>query len=160
MCANLWLKWFLKKIYSLRWELLNDMWHATHIQINRGNSWLLMVRSQINNLTSNLSFGHNLCFNHPNESCKPILDVYIPRASQWYKELFNPMNFDPCNHLLKVWESIEIHLGVWRFIPSHFPHFHTLGSMKCDSRVSRLAHTFASVCLGCEPKVRVVTINI
>jgi hypothetical protein len=37
------------------------------------------------------------------------------------------MNFDPCNRLLKIEESIEIlipkvgvHLGVWGFIPSHF----------------------------------------
>jgi len=37
------------------------------------------------------------------------------------------MNFDPCNHLLKIWESIaattpkvRAHLKVWGFIPSHF----------------------------------------
>jgi hypothetical protein len=36
------------------------------------------------------------------------------------------MNFDPCNCLLKIWESIGtpipkmgVHLGVWGFIPSH-----------------------------------------
>jgi hypothetical protein len=36
------------------------------------------------------------------------------------------MRFDPCNHVLKIWESIETptskvgaHLGVWRFIPSY-----------------------------------------
>jgi hypothetical protein len=38
------------------------------------------------------------------------------------------MSFDPYNHPLKIWESIKIptpkvrvHLGVWGFIPSHFP---------------------------------------
>ncbi len=38
------------------------------------------------------------------------------------------MGFDPCNHSLKVWDSIgtptpkaEAHLGAWRFIPSHSP---------------------------------------
>jgi len=43
------------------------------------------------------------------------------------------MSFDPCNHPLKIWESIgtptpkvKAHLGVWGFIPM---------SMKCDSRV-------------------------
>jgi len=34
---------------------------------------------------------------------------------------------------------------------------HTPGNMKCDSRTSLLAHTFANPCLGCEPKVRVAT---
>jgi hypothetical protein len=38
------------------------------------------------------------------------------------------MNFDPCNRLLKIQESIDIptskvgvHLGMWGFIPSHSP---------------------------------------
>ncbi len=38
------------------------------------------------------------------------------------------MSFDSCNSPLKIWESIGspipkvgAHLGVWRFIPSHFP---------------------------------------
>jgi len=55
-----------------------------------------------------------------------ILDIYIPRAFQWYKELFNLMNFDLYNRPLKIWESIGtltpklgVHLGVWGFIPSH-----------------------------------------
>ncbi len=34
---------------------------------------------------------------------------------------------------------------------------HILGSMKCDSQVSFLVHTFASHCLGRKPKTRVVT---
>jgi hypothetical protein len=58
------------------------------------------------------------------------LDIYVPKAFQRYKEFFNPMNFDPCNRPLKIWKSIEtptpkvgIHLGVWGFIPSHFPTF-------------------------------------
>ncbi len=70
------------------------------------------------------------------------------------------MNFDPYNCPLKIWESIETltpkmgaHLGMW----SSFSHtFHTPGSMKCDSWASFLACTFASPCLGCEPKARVM----
>jgi hypothetical protein len=27
--------------------------------------------------------------------CEPVLDIYFPKAFQWYKELFNSMNFDP-----------------------------------------------------------------
>jgi hypothetical protein len=33
-------------------------------------------------------------------------------------------------------------------------------SMKCDSQASLLAHTFASPCLGREPKVKVVTLLV
>jgi hypothetical protein len=76
------------------------------------------------------SFGHNLHVKYSNGSCKPILDIYVPRAFQWYKELFNPMGFDPCNHSLKIRKSIGIptfkvgaHLEVRRFIPSHSPTF-------------------------------------
>jgi len=85
-----------------------------------------VVESQIANLIPDPSFGHNLCFKCPNGSCKPILNIYVPRAFQWYKELFDPMGFDPWNFSLKIWESIEtptpkvgVHLGVWGFIPSH-----------------------------------------
>ncbi len=104
------------------------MWHSTCTKGNRGDSWLLMVGNQIGNLTPNPSFGHNLCFKCPNGSWKLILNIYILRAFQWYKEIFNPMSFDPCNFPLKIWESIGTpipkvgaHLGVWGFIPSHFP---------------------------------------
>ncbi len=71
------------------------MWHATYTWINQGDSWLLMVGSEIGNLTPNPSFGYNLCFKYTNEPCEPILDIYIPRSFQWYNELFNPMGFDP-----------------------------------------------------------------
>jgi hypothetical protein len=91
------------------------------MQVNQGDSRLLVVGSQIGNLNTGFSFDHNLCFKYPNGSCKPILGIYVPKSFQWYKESFNPMNFDPCNRLLKIWESIGIHLGVWGFILSHFP---------------------------------------
>jgi len=78
--------------------------------------------------SSGLYFSHNFCFKCPNGSCKPILGIYVLGSFQWYKELFNPMGFDPWNCSLKIQESIrilipkmEVHLGVWRFIPSHFP---------------------------------------
>jgi hypothetical protein len=85
-----------------------------------------VVGNQIGNLIPNPSFGHNLCFKCSNESCEPILDIYVSRTFQWYKELFNPMGFDPCNCFLKIRNSVETptpkvggHLGVWKFIPSH-----------------------------------------
>jgi hypothetical protein len=102
------------------------MWHATWTQGDQGDSRLLLVESQIGNLISDPSFGHNLCFRYLNGSCKHILDIHVPRAFQWYKELFNPMSFDPSNHSMKIQESIGTstpkmgaHLGVWGFIPSH-----------------------------------------
>ncbi len=86
-----------------------------------------MAGSQIANLTPDPSFGHNLCFRCPNGSCKPILDIYVVRAFQWYKELLNPLGFNLCDHSLKIWKSIgtptpkvETPLEVWGFIPSHF----------------------------------------
>jgi len=102
------------------------MWHATYTKVNQGNSWFLVVESQICNLTPGPSFGHNLCFKYSNGSCEPILEIHISRAFQWYKELFDPMSFDLWNRLLKIWESIRspipkvrAHLGVCGFIPSH-----------------------------------------
>jgi hypothetical protein len=126
LCVDLQLKWHLEQSYSLHLELSNGMLPATWTQGNQDNSRLLVVRNQIVNLTSGSSFGHNLCFTYPNGPCGPNLDTYVPKAFQWYKELFNPMSVDPCNCLLNIQESIGIltpkmgiHLGVWGFIPSH-----------------------------------------
>ncbi len=97
-------------------------------QGNHDDSRFLMIGSQIVKLTFGPSFGHNLWFKYPNGSCEPILDIYVLRVFQWYKGLSNSMNFDPCNHPLKIWKSIgtptpkvKVHLGVWGFIPSHSP---------------------------------------
>jgi hypothetical protein len=118
--TNLQLTWGLKQSCSPCREFSNNMLHITYTQENLGDSWLMA------NLTSGPSFEHNLCFSYPNESCKPILGIYVPRAFQRYKECLNPMNFDPCNRSLKIRESIEIPtpkvtvpLRVWGFIPSH-----------------------------------------
>jgi hypothetical protein len=59
------------------------------MQGKQGDSWLLVVGSQIGNLTHEPSFDHNLCFKYTNESCEPILDIYVSRTFQWYKENFN-----------------------------------------------------------------------
>jgi hypothetical protein len=104
------------------------MSHTTCTQGNRVDSWLLVVGNQIVNLNSGPSYGHNLCFKCPNKSCEPTLDIYVPRAFQWYKKLDNPMSFDSYNCSLKIQESIGTptpkmgaHLGVWMFIFSHSP---------------------------------------
>ncbi len=92
----------LKQSCSVHQELFNGMLHATCKQGNWGNFWLLVVRSQIANLTLGPTFGHNLYFKCPNGLFEPILDMYAPRPFPWYKELFNPIGFDPCNHSLKI----------------------------------------------------------
>jgi hypothetical protein len=119
LCAYLRLRWGLKQSCNPLQELSNGMWQATYMQRNQGDSPFLVVGP---------SFGHNLCFRYPKRSCELILDIYVLRAFQWYKENFNAMSFDPCNHPLKIWESIRTstpkvgaHLGVWGFIPSHSP---------------------------------------
>ncbi len=146
-------------------EISNGMRHTTYMHINQGDFWHLMVGSQIDNLTFDLFLSHNLCFKYRNGMCEPILDIYVPKKFQRYKELFNLMSFDPYNCLLKIWKSIETltpkmgaHLGVWGVHSLTLSYTH--GSMKCDSWASFLACTFASLYLGHEPKARVATIGI
>ncbi len=95
LCVNLRLKWGLKQSCSPHLEFFNGIWHATFIQGNREDYRLLVVGSQIDNLTLGPSFSHNLCFKCPNGSCEPILDIYISRDFQWYNKIFNKMHFDP-----------------------------------------------------------------
>jgi hypothetical protein len=121
LCVNFRLRWGLKQSCNIHWELSNVMWNTTWIQGNQGDSQLLMVESQIANLTFGPSFGHNLCSNYPNGLCEPILDIYVPKSFQWYKKLFNPMGFDLCNCSRKIWEFIGTLIPKWRFNPSHFP---------------------------------------
>jgi hypothetical protein len=84
-------------------------------------SRLLVVGSQIANLTPGFSFGHKLCFRCSNGQCEPILDIYASIDFQWYKELFKERSFDPCNCVLKIWES---------FRNSNSQHGNSLGSVR------------------------------
>ncbi len=137
--ADLRWRWGLKQSCSPRWELFNGMLQATCTQGNWVDFWLLVVGSQTANLTPNLSFGHNLCFRCPNGWCELILDIYVLKDFQWYKECFNPLRFDLCNRPLKIRKStgsltpkVEPLGGVrvHSFIP-----FHTPGNMLCDSEL-------------------------
>jgi hypothetical protein len=105
LCVDFWLRWGLKQSCSSHQDPSKGMWRTTCMQVNRGNSLLLVVGSQTANLTFDPSFAHNLCFKCPNGSCKPIFDIYTPRVFQWYKELLNPMGFDPYNCSQKIRES-------------------------------------------------------
>jgi hypothetical protein len=132
------------------------MWRTISTQGNQGDFQLLVVGSRIDNLIPDPSFGHNLHFKYPNGSCKPISNINVPRAFRWYKELFNPMTFNPCNRPLKMQESIGNSLGnagVHSLTLSC-----TLGGMKCDSQAHFWQCTFANPCLDREPKARITTL--
>ncbi len=94
-CANLWLKWAFKQSYNPCWKLCNNMWHAIYMHLFQGDSWLLVGGSQINTLTFGLSLAIARVFKYSNGSCNPIFYINVSRTFQWYKELFDPMNFDP-----------------------------------------------------------------
>jgi hypothetical protein len=74
-CTNLRLRWGFKQSSNTRWDLSNDVCHVTYTQANQGDSWLLVVGSQIGNLIPIFSFGYNLCFKYSNGSCEHILDI-------------------------------------------------------------------------------------
>jgi hypothetical protein len=119
-----------------------------------------MVGSQIDILTFDLSFRHNLCFKYSNGPCEPILNIYVSRSFQWYKGVINLMSFDPWNYSLKIWDSIGIptpkvgiHLGMCELTPSHIPSHYW--ECKCDSQVALLVCTFPCFYLDHELKVRV-----
>ncbi len=78
--ADLWLKWGLKKSCSPCRDLSNGMSHATWKWGNMGDSRLLVVGSQIGNLTPDPSFGHNLCLKCPNGSCEGLY-IYVPNSN-------------------------------------------------------------------------------
>jgi hypothetical protein len=159
LCEDLWLKWGIEQSFSLHRKLYNGMSHTTCVQGNWGDFWLLVVGSQIGNLTSGLSFSHNLCLKCPNESWKPILNIYVLRAFQWYKELFNPMSFDLWNLSLKIRESIStptakvrVHLGVWGFIPSHF--FALPGAWNATLKLPSWPAPLQALALVANPRLR------
>jgi hypothetical protein len=117
----------LKQSCSSRRELSNAVLHSRIGHQKEVDSRLFVVGSQTGNSTPGPSFGHNLCFRCSNEPSEPILDIFTPRAFQWYKERHKPLRFDPCNRSLKFREStgtpspkVGVALGVWGLTPSHF----------------------------------------
>jgi hypothetical protein len=120
--------------------------------------------NQIANLIFNPSFGHNLCFKCPNGSCEPILNIYVPKDFQSY-------NFFSIQWVLTLEIFLVEDSGIHRNANSQngsslgsvdvhsLTLSHSPRSMKCDSRPSHLACTFANPCLGHKPKTRVMTHN-
>jgi len=63
-------------------ELFNAMSHSRIKHREEVDSRLLVVGSQIVNLTLGPSFAHNLGCKYPNGSCEVILDIYTSRPFQ------------------------------------------------------------------------------
>jgi hypothetical protein len=135
--------------------------HTPYTHINQGDSWLLVVWNQIDIMTPNLSFGHNLCCKYLNGSCKPILDIYISKSFQWCKEIFNPM-FWPLKSLSKDLgfhknfnSQGESPLGsVWAH---SLTLFHIPKSVNVTLELHFRLVAFHASCLGREPKSKVMT---
>jgi hypothetical protein len=119
-----------------------------------------MIKNQIDILTPGFSFGHNLCCKYSNGSCEPILDIYVSRNFQWYKELSNPMSFDLLNYFLKIQKSIAIPTpkveSIWECVSSFFHIPLHSQECECDFWVAFSTHTFPCLCLGREPKARIM----
>jgi len=155
----------LKQSCSSRRELSNSMWHVVYSQVNWVDSWLFLVGSQTGSSTPDPSFGHNLCFRCPNEQCEPILDIYVPRDFQWYKECHKLLSFDPLKSVSEVSgvhrDSISQSGSCLGSVRAHsLTLSYTPGSLWCDSRASPWPAPLQPLCLGHEPKARVTTIII
>jgi hypothetical protein len=114
-----------------------------------------VVGSQIANLTSDPSFGHNLCFKCPNGQCKPILDIYVLIAFQWYKKnLSIQWVFTLVIALWRFGSPSGLQFPKWKYpweCEGSFPHTFL------HSQASLLARNLANPRLGREPKARVAT---
>jgi hypothetical protein len=86
-------------------DLSNDVFHSQIRCRKEVNSRLLVVRSQITNLTPSPSFAHNLVCRCPNGQCEAIFDIYASRLFQWHQEQLNAGTFGPCCRTLNIRES-------------------------------------------------------
>jgi hypothetical protein len=158
LCADLRLKWGLKQNYSSLWNSNEDMSHTICTQGNWVDFQLLVVGSQTANLIFCPSFGHNLCFRCPNGSYEPILHIYASIVFQWYKEILNPLGFNPWNLSLNIRESTEtptpkvgVPLGMWGSIPSQF--FTLLGACSMIPRLPSWPATLQALALVASPRL-------
>jgi hypothetical protein len=155
--TDLWLRWSLKQSCSPRQELSNSMSHAIFTHKNQVDSRLLVVKNQIVNLTPGPSFGHNLCFRCSNGQCKPILDIYVPRAFHWYKEFLKPLSLTPSENL-RVHEYFNSQSGIPLGCEGSFPHtFSHSRKYVVWLSASLLACNLINPCLSHKPKAKVAT---
>jgi hypothetical protein len=114
---NLWSGRGLNQTFSPIRELSNAVLHSHTAHRERVDSRLLVVGSQIANLTPGPSFAHNLGFRCPNDQCEAISDIYTSRPFQWHQEhpkgkVFCPL-LSNSKHLEVPEDSKSPTLGVW-----------------------------------------------
>ncbi len=131
-CSDLRSRWSLKKTCSSPWKLSNNVLHSTYTHRRRVDSRLLVVGSQIANLTPSLSLAHNLCSKYPNGSCEDIFGIYTSRPFQQYKEHFKARCFDPYNGALSFQESRRTLKSPFRECECHL---HTPSKWGCDKTI-------------------------
>ncbi len=120
--ADLQLRWSLKPSYRPCWKFFNGMLQATCTQGNRGRLLTLNSRESNCQFDSWPFFWPWLMFELSNGSHESILNIYVPRTFQWYKELLNPLSFNPCNCFLK---TLRLQLPKWKLLwecEGSFPH--------------------------------------
>jgi hypothetical protein len=95
----------LNQSYSPRRDLSNAVSHSQFGRRKEVDSRLLVVGSQIANLTPDPSFTDNLGCRCPNGQCEAIFDIYVSRPFQWHQEHLNARCFGPCCRTLNIRES-------------------------------------------------------
>jgi hypothetical protein len=95
----------LNQSFSPRQDLSNAVSHSQIECREEVDSRLLVVGSQIANLTPGPSFSHNLGYRCPNDQCEAIFDIYASRPFQWHQEHPNARCFAPCCRALNIRES-------------------------------------------------------
>ncbi len=95
----------LNQSCSSRWELSNAVSHSSRRRREEVDSRILVVGSQIANLTPGPSFAHNLGCRCPNCQCEAIFDIYVLIPFQWHQERLNARCFGPCCWALNIQES-------------------------------------------------------
>jgi hypothetical protein len=95
----------LNQTCSPRRDLSNDISHSQLEGREEVDSWLLVIGSQIVNLTPGPSFAHNLSYRCSNDQCEAIFYIYASRPFQWHQEHLNARCFGPCCWALNIRES-------------------------------------------------------
>ncbi len=103
--CGVWSQRGLNQTCSPRSDLSNDVSHSWFGGREEVDSQLLVVGSQIANLTPGPSFAHNLGYRCPNGQCEAIFYIYASRLFQWHQEHLNASCFGPCCRALNIRES-------------------------------------------------------
>ncbi len=100
-----WITTRSKTNLCLRRDLSNAVLHSQIGHREDVDSRLLVIESQIVNLTPGPSFAHNLGCKCLNCQCKGIFNIYVSRPFQWHQEHPNARCFAPCCWALNIRES-------------------------------------------------------